>query len=313
METAGLHQLRFYPKDSPYIAPDGITVDPDYLDAITKELFAIPLANFTKLSNVTVNKRKYRQGYTFENKINLLCGDYTKRFPLTIEINGGAFDHACINVDKISRIIEQSYTVTAIHAKIDTDTTPFKRLFQAYQLDAVTSASLKRSDRQSSTRTVAFGKDPEYSIYEAGLYHPELQNKNLARHELKFTGDNARQFFKLWRQDPDNLDSLIKGFISGHFKVVFRDHTSTDSNNSRRPTLPIWEKWLATVSPRHFDRVEPTPPRLENQIKSYTTKLLQLKIELGEDNYTQILGRVDDLYQQHTNLEPQEVQLSFDF
>lgn len=307
METAGLHQLRFYPSTPPEY------IDEHYLDTTTQRLFALPLSSFTKLTNVTINKRKYRKGFTFENKIMLLVGDFTKRYPLTIEINGGAFDHLCINVDKIGRIIEQDYTVSAIHAKIDTDTTPFKRLFKAYQEDAVTAASLKRSDRQSTTRTITFGKDPEYSIYEAGLYHPELQNKNLARHEVRFTGDHARQFFKLWRKDPDNLASLIKSIIVGHFKIVFKDYTATDSNNSRRPLLPIWEKWLSTATPRKFDRVEPTPPRIENQIKTYTTKLLQLKIELGEQNYDNILQRVSDLYRTPAISDFQEVQHSFDF
>jgi hypothetical protein len=229
---------------------------------------------------------------------------------LTIEINGGAFDHACINVDKISRIIEQHYNVSAIHAKIDTDITKFKQLFQCYQLDSVASSKAKRSDRQSETRTITFGKAPaEYSIYEAGLYHLDLNNKSLTRHEIRFTGENARQFFYQWRQDTDNLATFIKGYIAGHFKVVFKDHTSPDSNISRRPPLPIWEKWIGTAAPRHFDRVEPTPPRIENQIKSYTAKLLQLKITLGELVYSDILGKVEDRYRNQNDPVPQEVQM----
>ena len=303
METAGLHQLRFYPVEAP------TTVDTEYLDNTTRELFGLPLSNFTKLENMILNKRKYRTGYTYENKIILLVGDFTKRHPITIEINGGAFDHACINVDKISRIIEKEYTISAIHAKIDTDTTNFSQLFKAYQLDSVTSDSLKRSDRQSKTRTITFGKDPEYSIYEAGLYHPELQNKNIARHEVKFAGNNAQQFFTLWRRDPDNLATLIKSFIVGAFNVSFKDFTSTDSNLSRRDELPIWESWLLSVAPMHFDRVAPTPPRIENQLKTWTTKILQLRINLGDDNFLKILTNVDKLYKHTSEPTLQEVQL----
>jgi Replication initiation factor len=304
METAGLHQLRFYPR----IVPETVTTK--YLDETTKHLFGLPLSSFTKLPSHTHNKRKYRNAYSYENKIILLEGDFTKRYTLTIEINGGAFDHACINIAKISSIIEQDYIVLALHAKIDTDITKFKQLFQCYQLDSVSSSKSKRSDRQSTTRTITFGKAPaEYSIYEAGLFHPELGNKNLARHEVRFTGDNARQFFQQWRKNSENLATLIKGYIAGHFHVVFKDHTSTDSNISRRPPLPVWEKWLGTAAPRHFDRVEPTPPRIENQIKSYTTKLLQIKITLGEHVYSDILGRVEDLYQNQNDPEPHEVQM----
>lgn len=290
MDTAGLHQLRFYPRN----APEEIT--PGYLDETTRQLFGLPLSNFTKLENVTVNKRKYRQGYSYENKIILLCGDYTKRRPLSIEINGGAFDHACVNVDKISRIIETGYIVSALHAKIDTTETKFSQLFKAYQLDSVTAACLLRSDRQSTSKTIMFGKDPQYTIYEAGKYHSALGNKNLVRHELRLTGDQARQFFSLWREDPDNLATLIKSLIAGQFKVQFLDYTSTDSNRSRRAKLPIWERWLASAAPRRFDRVQPLPARIDNQLKTWTTKLLQLRIELGEETYKRILNRVDNQF-----------------
>lgn len=302
MDTAGLHQLRFYPRE----VPEEIT--PGFLDETTRHLFGLPLSSFTRLENMTVNKRKYREGYSYENKIILLCGDYTKRRPLSIEINGSAYDHACINVDKISRIIEQDYIVSAIHAKIDTTETKFSQLFKAYQLDSVTAACLLRSDRQSTSKTIMFGKDPQYAIYEAGKYHSALGNKNLVRHELRFTGDQARQFFGLWRQDPENLATLIKSLIAGHFKVAFLDYTSTDSNRSRRDKLPLWEKWLATAAPRKFDRVEPTPARVDNQLKTWTTKLLQLRIELGEEAYQRILKRVDNQFSEQTE-PPIETQL----
>lgn len=303
METAGLHQLRFYPRECPY------EVDVNYLDATTKALFGMPLSSFTHLSSYTHNKRKYKKGYTFENKIILLVGDYTKRYPLAIEINGGAFDHLSINMDKISRLIEQDYIVSAIHAKIDTDTTPFKQLFQAYQLDAVTAASVKRSDRQSSSRTIIFGADPAYTIYEAGRLHPELNNTKIVRHEIRFTGEQARQFFTAWRQDLDNLAKLIKAYIAGHFQVRFRDYTASDTNNSRRPILPLWERWMTSAVPRRFDLVTPTKPQLANQIKTYTAKLLKLKIELGEQVFAEILGNVEELYRQPITSDSQEVQL----
>lgn len=301
MDAAGLHQLRFYPRECPY------DVDVNYLEAATKALFGLPLSSFTHLNNHTHNKRKYRQGFTFENKIILLVGDFTKRYPLTIEINGGAFDHLCLNVDKIAKIIERDYVVTGIHAKIDTDEIPFRQLFRAYQLDSVTAACIKRSDRQSNSRTISFGKDPEYSIYEAGLLHPELCNKSIVRHELRFRGDQAQQFFRTWRQDPENLASLVKGYITGHFQVRFRDHTATDSNVSRRATLPTWEKWLATAAPRHFDRVTPTKPQLANQIRTYSAKLFKLRVDLGEQIYADILANVEDLLRIPPG-DPQEVQ-----
>ncbi|GAW65930.1 hypothetical protein GPEL0_01f1051 [Geoanaerobacter pelophilus] len=284
------------------------------INTITKKLFNLPLSEFVHLKDRTSNKRKYRDAWSFNEQIIILANDYTKRKNISIEINGSAFDHVCINVEKVCKLIEQDFIVSALDAKIDTLETPFKQLFKCYQHDAVTASTLKRSDRQSKTKTITFGSSPEYQIYQAGLYHEHIKDPNLTRHELKFQGKQAQEFFNQWRRDPENLEQLIKSFIIGQFNVQFKQLTD-DSNVGRRPVLPMWQAWTSTAAPRRFDRVTPTKPQVANQQKNLEARLLRSRLEIGEGAYQDALESVAQAYylDRHPNERSPEHQLTFDF
>jgi hypothetical protein len=312
MNTAGLHHLRFYPREPLLFDTDG-NIHECTINGIVKRLFGLSLSDFVHMADKTAHKRKYRNAYSFNEQIIVFANDFTKRKSLSIEINGSGFDHACINVDKVCSIIEKDFIVSAIHGKIDTTETPFKELFKCYQHDAVTSKTVKGSDRQSKTRTMIFGSGPKYEIYEAGLYHPNLAKKDLCRHELKFEATQARQFFSEWRKAPDNLEQLIKSYIVGQFGTQFKQ-LSGDSNVGRRPVLPIWKAWTSTATPRRFDRVIPTKPQVANQQRSLEARMLKSLLEIGEEAYLCACANVEKAYHLHRHPEEQspERQLCFD-
>ena len=312
MNTAGLHHLRFYPKEPPLLDIDG-RIHESSINTIVKRLFNLTLSDFVHMQDKTAHKRKYRNAYSFNEQIIIFANDYTKRKSLSIEINGTGFDHATINIEKVCSIVESDFIVTDIHGKIDTTETPFKQLFKCYQHDAVTSNTVKGSDRQSKSRTMIFGSGPKYEIYEAGLYHPHISNQNLCRHELKLEGVHARQFFQEWRSDPQNLEQLIKSYIVGQFGIQFKQ-VSEDSNVGRRPVLPIWKTWTSTATPRRFDRVTPTKPQVANQQKALEARMLKSRLEIGEQAYLDALANVETAYFRNRHPEEQspEVQLSLD-
>lgn len=313
MNTAGLHHLRFHPKDQPLLDIQGM-IHESYISSIVKRLFNLTLADFVHLKDRTANKRKYRNAYSFNEQIVVLANDYTKRKSISIEINGSGFDHGCINVEKVCSIVETDFIVTAIHGKIDTTDTPFKQLFKCYQHGAITANTVKGSDRQSKTRTMIFGSGPKkYEIYEAGLYHPHINNRNLCRHELKFEADSARQFFAEWRQAPQNLEQLIKAYIIGQFGLQFKQ-VSDDSNVGRRPVLPAWKAWISTATPRRFDRVTPTKPQTANQQKNLEARMLKTRLEIGDEAYINALANVDKTYHLNRNSDQRspEHQLELD-
>jgi hypothetical protein len=311
MNAAGLHHLRFYPAEEPLLDINGM-IHEAYINSVVKRLFNLTLADFVHLKDRTAHKRKYRNAYSFNEQILVFANDFTKRKSISIEINGSGFDHACINVEKVCSIVEADFVVTAIHAKIDTIATPFKQLFKSYQFDAVTANTVKSSDRQSKSRTMIFGAGPKYEIYEAGLYHPHINNRNLCRHELKFEADHARQFFSAWRSDPASLEQLIKGYIVGQFGIQFKQ-VSEDSNVGRRPVLPIWKAWISTATPMRFDRVTPTKPQAANQQKSLEARLLKSRLEMGEQAYQDALANTDKAYYLNRHPEEQSPELQLDF
>jgi len=294
MNTAGLHHLRFQPKEPPFLDINGM-IHPSSINVIVKRLFNLTLDDFVHMPDKTAHKRKYRNAYSFNEQVIVFADDFTKRKSISIEINGSGFDHATINIEKVCSIIESDFIVTALHGKIDTTETPFRQLFKCYQHDAVTANTVKGSDRQSKTRTMIFGAGPKYEIYEAGLYHSHITNKDLCRHELKFEGTQARQFFAEWRKAPENLEQLIKSYINGQFGVSFKQ-LSTDSNVGRRPVLPLWKTWTSSATPRRFDRVTPTKPQVANQQKSLEARMLKSRMEIGEEAYEQAKANVDQAY-----------------
>ena len=148
-----------------------------------------------------------------------------------------------------------------------------------------------------------FGSGPKYEIYEAGLYHGHITNKDLCRHELKFEGDQARQFFEEWRREPDNLEQLIKSYIVGQFGIQFKQ-MSEDSNVGRRPVLRLWKTWTSTATPRRFDRVTPTKPQVVNQQKSLEARMLKSRMEIGEQAYHDALANTDKAY--YLNKHPEQ-------
>jgi hypothetical protein len=303
MNTAGLHHLRFHPKEPPMLDIDGM-IHEAYINSIVKRLFGLTLSNFVHLNDRTAHKRKYRNAYSFNEQILVFANDYTKRKSISIEINGSGFDHACINVEKVCSLVQSDFVVTAIHAKIDTTETPFKHLFKCYQHDAITSNTVKGSDRQSRTRTLIFGAPPKkYEIYEAGLYHEHIKDPNLCRHELKLETEAARQFFEEWRKEPQSLEQLIKSYITGQFGVRFK-RVSEDSNVGRRPALPMWTAWIGTATPRKFDRVTPSKPQVANQQKTLEARLLKTRLEIGEQAYHDALANVEMAY--YLNRHPEE-------
>nr|WP_284694789.1 replication initiation factor domain-containing protein [Geomonas sp. Red32] len=187
-------------------------------------------------------------------------------------------------------------------------------LYRCYRHEAVTANTVKGSDRSSRTRTLTFGASPSYRIYEAGLFHQHINNPDLCRHELELEGRHARQFFAEWRKAPENLEGLIKGYISGHFNVQFKQVTE-DSNVGRRPVLPAWKSWLSSSTPVRFDRVTPTKPQTANQRKSLEARMLKTRLEIGEEAYLEALANVDRAYCQDRYRDEQspERQLIFDF
>lgn len=314
MNEVGLHQLRFYPREAPLLDIHGM-VHESSIKSIAKKLFNLELSQFTHLKNRTSHKRKYRDAWSFNEQIIIFSNDYTKRKNVSIEINGSAFDNACINVDKICKIIEEEYEVSGLHAKIDTLETPFKTLYRCYQHEAVTANTVKGSDRSSKTKTLVFGADPKkYEIYEAGLYHAHINNPNLCRHELKLEGAHARQFFAEWRKAPEELEQLIKSYIAGQFGVKFKK-LSSDSNVGRRPALPMWELWLSSSKPKRFDRVAPRKPQVANQRVALEARMLKTRLEIGEAEWEMALANADLAYHldRHPDEKSPERQLAFDF
>ncbi|QWV93863.1 hypothetical protein KP004_01320 [Geomonas oryzisoli] len=314
MNEVGLHQLRFYPREAPLLDIHGM-VHESSIKSIAKQLFNLELSQFTHLKNRTSHKRKYRDAWSFNEQIIIFANDFTKRKNISIEINGSAFDHACINVEKVCKIIAEEYVVGALHAKIDTLETSFKTLYRCYQHEAVTAKTMKGSDRSSKTKTLVFGADPKkYEIYEAGLYHPHISNPNLCRHELKLEREYARMFFDEWRKAPEELEHLIKSYIAGQFGVKFKK-LSSDSNVGRRLTLPMWDSWLSSSKPKRFDRVAPRKPQVANQRVALEARMLKTRLEIGEAEWERALANADLAFHldRHPDEKSTERQLAFDF
>lgn len=315
MNHVGLHQLRFYPKEAPPLNDNGDVCE-KYLAALTLRLFSIPFSEFKAAYKVTVGKRKFKTGYAFrDTHILILCNQFFKLYPLSIEINGSAFDHDCLNVEKICQIIDAEFTVSAIHAKIDTVDTPFKTLWKSLKEEAFTKDKpLSVATIEGKAKSIIFGKSPSYEIYEAGRYHEHLENKGVCRHEVKFTGRDARHFFENWLADPENLEELIKGYIKDQFGISFKITTSKDTNMSRRPELPCWRKWIAAAVPQHFDRVTPIPAVIRVQKQKLADTIYKKLSEWGTTEIQDVIERVYARHQYKKQSEPDYgKQLEFKF
>ncbi|SJZ42553.1 hypothetical protein SAMN02745119_00590 [Trichlorobacter thiogenes] len=303
MNIAGLHQLRFYPNN------DNKSITETDINTMTVELFSLNLDNFVKLKNQTSAKRHYEYAFNFKNMIIVFWNPLAKYYQCSIEINGSAFDHACINVEKICELINDKYTVSDIHAKIDTDELSFLQLWKCYQAELVTAKTVQSAPFKSkdSIRTINFGSSPQLSLYEAGKFH-NLSLSKIVRAEIKYSGRHARQFFQEWRKDRANLEKLIKSYIAGQFDIKFRDPKSTDSNKSRKAILPQWKKWLKESEPRLLDKVIPQKPMRANQIKKLVDIMFKRKVEFEENEYNAIIELVEKKYSESKVINIEENQ-----
>ncbi|NJD38767.1 MAG: replication initiation factor domain-containing protein [Geobacter sp.] len=267
METSQLHTLRFYPKDlnrilNPRYSHIAAPTLEEYLTKTTANLFQIPLSDFAPVEKTTIAKRRIQSGYTYRNML-LIGISYFKGEPrVNFEVNGSAFDHLQLDLDQLFAAVSSGFVITEIHAALDTTAVPFAQLWKCFRNSSVTSNAKRRCDYESTSKTLYFGcNDKVLCVYESGLYH-DLQERDTVRFELRYTGEQARYFWEHFRADEADLSALIKGHVKSTFDVNFRRITK-DPNVSRRPTLPVWERFLAD-SKETYKRYSTKPSQVKN-------------------------------------------------
>jgi hypothetical protein len=222
----------------------------------------------------------------------LVISHYQGAVRLNIEINGSAFDELSLDWNQLYSTVDAGYTVTDIHAKLDTTSIPFNTIWACYKFDSYTADVRQHSEFQSRARSIYFGAgDKIYAVYEAGKFHG-MDNPAVVRHELQLHGTFARQFWEWFLLDPENLGAQIKSHVVGTFAVQFRKITN-DSNIARRPVLTAWRRWLEDQSPSYLKhQIKPVM-----QLKDYrrtVAYLLKARRALPEPVYLQALQEVED-------------------
>lgn len=318
-ESSSLHQLRFYPK-APFVlesSPPPASDDSEEatylrmayeaaaykaLNPITQELFGLSLSDFVTVRQTTIGQRKVANGFSYQDKILLLISRYKTEMRLSIEINGSAFDTMQLDWENLYSCIDAGYIVTDIHAKIDTLATPFRELWHCWKHESVTSSCRKKTDFDSTTKTMIFGSDSRiYQIYQAGWLHC-LPYLDTVRHEVQLSKEYARQFWELFRLDSDDLGALVKSTITGTFKVKFRKNVN-DDNRARRPLLSSWKEWLADTSPSYL-RHQLKPTQVSNSVQRVIKYLLRARNTFDQQQYDYVLGQVELLHMQSHPSEP---------
>lgn len=297
IESSSLHQLRFYPQH-PYQADISTTAGrqryESWLHDVTMELFGIPLVDFTPVQKTTIANRKVHDGYSYQDKILLILSHYQGNVRLSIELNGSAFDELNLEWDQLYSTVDAGYTVTDIHAKLDTTSIPFRKLWDCYKNDSVTADVRQHSEFKQKARSIYFGSGEKvYSIYEAGKFHG-MDNPAVVRHELQLSRSFARQFWDAFYCDQENLGALIKSHIVGTFAVQFRKITN-DSNVARRPVLTSWKKWLDDQAPSYLKH-QIKPVMMEKDVKRTVAYLLKARRSLSEPVYLQVLQEVENIH-----------------
>lgn len=299
METSGLHKLSFYPrKPCPAFDLSDVT-DRDHceiwLETILHDLTLPPIGEFTKADNTTVTKRKVKYGYTYQDKILLLLSNYLGKIRLSIEINGGAFDSLSLDWPSLFSAVDAAYTITEIHAKIDTTAINFEKLWELQKASSFTANSRKHCDYEDAARSINIGtSDKIYSIYEAGKYHG-LPDTAVIRHEIKLKGTNAKQFWEEFFTDQNSLGELVKSHVAGTFGVQFRKITP-DKNVARRPVLPAWQRWLEDSKPSYLKH-QVKPVMIGKDAERTIKYILKARKHFDSKTFDHILEQVDRLFQ----------------
>lgn len=136
--------------------------------------------------------------------------------------------------------------------------------------------------------------DKKLEQIEKAHLHPEILPL-WVRWELEIKGDKAGIVVKEFLSG-NNLGSVTMGILSRYVRFIL----PVDSNKSRCPLLPEWERFVQAVEPLKLS-VKPDPPSIERSIK-YASKqfprtLSKIRYGLGDDiflDYVNNLLRVGD-------------------
>jgi len=276
---------------------------PEELDALTEELFSIPINQFVRRTSAI---GQFQNIYTYNQLIDLgfrltkfhdddLEEVWEQRLE-TITIQGSAFDCMTFNTPHILRCTDdRHFRLREVHSKIDilSDRYAFPEIKKRYDVELFTT-KCKTGSYKEEGRTIFIGNKAangkRLNIYEGWTVHEELP-EGTVRSELQLYGRDAYNFFHSEKLRDVDLTTKTIGIIKG--LITFREQ-GADSNKDRLPVADFWkyftEEYVVVKLPRQLG----LPPTFERTTRALTAYLHQKRQVLGDSGFVRaVYGCLD--------------------
>lgn len=273
--------------------------DPGRLNALTMELFSIPISQFLRR---TSSIGQFQNIHTYNGLIDLTFKLH-KSYDVDLEevweqrlevitVQGSGFDCMTFNTPHLLRCADdRHFMLREIHSKIDSlnDRYDFMKIKKAFDGEWYTTKIRNTGSLKKIGRTVAVGKKASngkrLSIYEAWMIHEELA-EGTVRTELQLFGRDAYNFVHSVQLRDTDLTTKTIGIIK---KLITFREPGADSNKDRLPVADFWRYLTGDYSTISLPRVISTPPTFARTRKALGSYLHQKRLVLGDDSLVETL------------------------